>query len=58
MKCYLCENDLGWENDFRYEDFGMDGKGVVSILICNNKECDVECIHVYVNLDDKEDSYI
>ena len=35
MKCVRCNDDMIWQNDFSYEDYGIDEKdGVVSIYLC------------------------
>jgi hypothetical protein len=35
MKCWFCSTELVWNNDFDYEDFGIDdGEGIVTVLIC------------------------
>ena len=36
-----------------YEDYGMDGDGIVSNLTCPNDNCGVESVLVYCNLDDQ-----
>lgn len=49
MKCTFCNEELLWSNDFDYDDFGLDGDGIVGIYICNNNECDVEELHIYTS---------
>tara|TARA_R100001463_G_scaffold65433_2_gene118712 strand:- start:4487 stop:4639 length:153 start_codon:yes stop_codon:yes gene_type:complete len=39
MKCYHCKTELIWGGDFTYEDYGLDGEGIVSNLSCPNKKC-------------------
>lgn len=39
MKCWHCDSDLIWQNDFTYEDYGLEEEGIVTILICSNAEC-------------------
>ena len=35
MKCWFCSTELIWNNDFDYEDFGIDDReGIVAILTC------------------------
>lgn len=38
MKCWFCGGELIWQSDFNYEDYGLDGDGIVSVLYC--KECE------------------
>ena len=49
MKCWHCNNELIWGGDFDYEDYGLDGKGIVSNLSCSKCNAYVE---VYLNLDE------
>lgn len=44
MKCPKCETELIWGGDNDYEDYGMEGEGVVSNSSCVNDECDVETV--------------
>lgn len=37
MKCWFCNGDLMWSNDFSFEDYGLEGEGIVTILTCS--EC-------------------
>ena len=39
MKCWHCKNELIWNSDFNYEDYGLDGDGVLSALSCLNQSC-------------------
>lgn len=38
VKCYNCESDMIWRDDFDFDCCGYDGEGVVSCFICSN--CD------------------
>lgn len=51
MDCYLCKTELIWGGDHTYEDYGMDGDGVVANLSCPNESCDVETVLVHMNND-------
>jgi len=53
MDCWHCKMDLIWGGDHMYEDYGMDGDGIVSNLTCPNDNCGVESVLVYCNLDDQ-----
>lgn len=39
-------------NDFSFEDYGMEGEGIVQVFSCQNCGADVEC---YVPLDGGDD---
>tara|TARA_R100001443_G_scaffold75656_1_gene83208 strand:+ start:110 stop:280 length:171 start_codon:yes stop_codon:yes gene_type:complete len=46
-KCLNCQNDLLWSNDFDYEDYGMEGEGIVSVYTCLYDKCNTEDIIIY-----------
>lgn len=39
MGCWFCGNPLIWNNDFSYEDYGLEGEGIIAVLSCSNKDC-------------------
>jgi len=39
MNCWHCQTDLIWGGDHDYEDYLLDGEGIVSNLSCPNKDC-------------------
>lgn len=47
MKCSSCLEDLLWGGDFDYEDYNMDGDGIVSNYTCLNKDCNVDMVIIY-----------
>ena len=47
MKCWHCKTELIWGGDHSFEDFGMEGEGIVSNLTCPNCDAFVE---VYLDL--------
>ena len=42
MFCYYCKGEVIWDCDYDYEDYGLDGDGIVSNLHCT------KCEAVYV----------
>lgn len=46
MECWHCNSKLIWQNDFMFEDYGVEGDGIVTVLICSNEECN-SIIEVY-----------
>ena len=54
MNCWHCKKKLIWGGDHTYEDYGMDGDGVVTNLSCPNEDCGVENVFVYMNLEDNQ----
>ena len=53
MKCTECSQNLIWGGDHTYEDYGMEGDGIVTNCTCPNEECEVEQILIYKSLDDR-----
>ena len=50
MNCWHCQSKLIWQNDFSYEDYGIDDKeGIVTVLMCSNEECEAY-IEVYKDI--------
>ena len=45
MNCWHCREELIWGGDATYEDYGIEGDGVVSNLSCNNCNTYVEVYH-------------
>lgn len=39
--CFHCGAGLVWNGDFTFEDFGMEGEGLVHTLSCSNCNADV-----------------
>lgn len=45
--CPFCKKELHWMSEFDYEDYGIDGAGIVGNYDCKNKKCNVEDIQIY-----------
>lgn len=43
MKCWFCGGNLVWQNDFSFEDYGVDGDGIVAVLCCAECNAHIEC---------------
>ena len=39
MNCWHCNKELIWGGDHDYEDYGMEGEGIVSNFSCSNCDC-------------------
>jgi len=52
MNCWHCNKELIWGGDFDYEDYDLEGDGIVSNLSCPNCEAYVE---VYWNNNKKKE---
>lgn len=55
MKCYNCESDLIWQSDADFDEYFLDGEGIVSILDCPNQECGVIGVNVYTSCKPKNE---
>lgn len=42
MNCWYCKTDLIWGGDHSYEDYGLDGDGIVSNFSCPKCEAYVK----------------
>ena len=40
MKCWHCNHEVIWGGDHDYDDYGMEGEGIVSNLNCS--KCEAE----------------
>ena len=40
MECWHCNNDVIWGGDHNYEDYGLEGEGIVSNL--HYSKCNAE----------------
>tara|TARA_R100000808_G_scaffold17656_1_gene38966 strand:+ start:4218 stop:4394 length:177 start_codon:yes stop_codon:yes gene_type:complete len=52
MKCWHCNNDVIWGGDFDYEDYGLEGEGIVSNMSCSECEAYYE---VYLPFGEKKE---
>ena len=42
-QCFHClHNTVYWESDFSFEDYGMEGEGIVHVCHCANCDADIE----------------
>ena len=51
MKCWHCNSEVIWGGDHDYEDYGLEGDGIVSNLSCS--ECKATYIG-YLPIEKKE----
>ena len=50
MNCWHCRTELIWGCDFDFDDYGLDGNGIVSTFSCPNCPTTAE---VYYNIDEE-----
>ena len=49
MKCWHCQNDVIWGGDHTFEDYGLNGEGIVTNLSCS--KCDAQYL-IYLGEED------
>tara|TARA_Y100001963_G_C6697844_1_gene407840 strand:+ start:33 stop:212 length:180 start_codon:yes stop_codon:yes gene_type:complete len=45
--CPMCKEELIWGADFDYEDYGLEGTGIVGNYTCKEKMCHVEDVKIF-----------
>jgi len=45
MKCWHCNEEVIWGGDHDYEDYGMEGEGIVSNLSCSRCSAFYKCYY-------------
>ena len=55
MNCWHCNVELIWGGDHTYEDYGMEGEGIVSNLSCPRENCNAS-VEVYLPLGDEDNA--
>ncbi|MCD3276707.1 hypothetical protein [Clostridium botulinum] len=43
--CWYCGAKMIWNSDFTFEDYALEGEGVISILSCPNCQATAEFYH-------------
>jgi hypothetical protein len=41
MKCPQCSQAIKWQEQHEYEDFNLQGEGVINVHFCTNIDCNV-----------------
>lgn len=55
-QCFHCgSNSVVWDNDFDYEDYGLEGEGIIHVCHCANCGAYIE---YYVNIGEEKDENI
>lgn len=51
-QCFHClHNTVHWESDFTFEDYGLEGEGIIHVCHCSNCGADIE---YQIRLDEEE----
>ena len=46
-KCPSCHKEMIWGGDHTFEDYSIEGDGIVTNCYCNNYDCNVTDILIY-----------
>ena len=50
MDCPKCLKNLIWGGDHSYEDYDLEGEGIVSNHTCQNEECPITDVLIYESI--------
>ena len=52
-QCFHCgQNSVYWQSDFSFEDYGLEGEGIIHVCKCGNCGADIE---YFIRLDEEEE---
>ncbi len=52
-QCFHClHNTVYWSSDFSFEDYGLEGEGIIHVCHCGYCGADIE---YYIRLDEEEE---
>ena len=51
MKCPQCSQNLIWQEEYSYDDFMIDGDGIIGVHQCHNQGCGVYDIYIFTPID-------
>ena len=51
MKCPQCSQTIIWQEEYDYENYGIEGDGVIGVYVCENKKCTVDDIYIFTPID-------
>lgn len=55
-QCFHClSSSVNWQSDFSFEDYGLEGEGVINVCHCSNCGADIE-YYVPIDSSDEQDS--
>ena len=54
MECWHCKEDVIWGGEFDYEDYGLEGEGIVSNFSCSSCEATYECYYPFPGMPENE----
>ena len=51
MTCPQCSQNLTWQGEHDYEDYALEGEGIIGNYICVNQECGVDDVYIFTPID-------
>ena len=51
MKCPQCSQTIIWLEEYDYENYGIEGHGVIGVYLCENKQCTVDDVYIFTPID-------
>lgn len=54
ISCYICGEELYWQNNFTYDEVGLEGNGILHTLYCNHCESSYEIMQPLPKLEVRE----
>ena len=51
MRCPQCTETIIWQSEYDYEDYGIEGEGIIGTYVCNNDECTVDDVYIFTPID-------
>ena len=52
-ECFHClTKGVVWDSDFSFEDYGMEGEGIIHVCHCANRGAEIE---YFIRLDEEEE---
>lgn len=52
-KCFICGAEVCWDDGFSFEEYGMDGDGIVSVWHCGNCKAEYEVMKKFEDEDEQ-----
>ena len=51
MKCPKCTETMIWLSEYDYEEWAIEGEGIIGMYECWKDECDVEHVYIFTPTD-------
>ena len=51
MNCPQCSQTIIWQEEYEYEDYGVEGDGIIGTYNCVYKGCEVDDVYIFTPID-------